>query len=179
MQDTIMMDFMTVIIGPITCKYCHCSADDCCGFFLWTVCASCTVFTRTVESKRHELKTPHSGCHQRDSDLYLYPCSCTCQYILWPSTEVFPAYAAYFRVSPLQRWAVVLCHYLRLQSTTDAIIIYYDWTARVKRGRSHRRRRLATSFGPHVDPLRGMGMGVYRTRESYAKAPPPPTSTLT
>ena len=55
-----------------------------------------------------------------------------------------------------------------------------DLTARVKRGRSHRRRRLATSFGPHGDPPTGNGvLGVYRTRESYAKAPPPPTSTLT
>ena len=52
-----------------------------------------------------------------------------------------------------------------------------DLTARVKRGRSHRRRRLATSFGSRED-LNCVPV-IYRTRESYAKAPPPPTSTLT
>ena len=41
--------------------------------------------------------------------------------------------------------------------------------------------RVPRSFGPHGDPPTGNGvLGVYRTRESYAKAPPSPwTSTLT
>ena len=38
-------------------------------------------------------------------------------------------------------------------------LLQSDLTARVKRGRSHRRRRLATSFGPHVDHPSGHGHG--------------------
>ena len=63
----------------------------------------------------------------------------------------------------------------RVLAASCARLLQSDLTARVKRGRSHRRRRLATSFGPHGDPPTGNGvLGVYRTRESYAKAPPSP-----
>ena len=49
-------------------------------------------------------------------------------------------------------------------------LLQTDLTARVKRGRSHRRRRLATSFGPQDYPLRGVVQGSIG-RESHTRRP--------